>query len=422
MLKGDLLMRRAAIAAFLLGALFAPISSWAADRQPAAVPSWFWGRWKIVTALSPYQEGAPSGALTGQVTRALIGRVLFFGRGCASFPATAVDRPMPSGRVTLRDPHYFPTKQSEGEWGNFPLSALGITGGSAIDVATGIPSSVPLGLELVGSDVYLRRGSLIVEVEGGYFLARKTGSLPRGRGCLSPSPGAPVSVTGIPAPLPWWRTPWLPDAERGRLIPVWKCATTSCASARLAAAPHEDGTARVVYYATPLRLDPNNNAAALGPLENIPTNQDAYSRLAMLPSRLYTRVNVAFGLAAAKNREAMHGLGWLLRFGRGVRHDPKRGLLLHPRAARMGFAEAQFSAGVCLSRGEGVQRDVEEAFRWYLRAARRGHADAAHNVAYFYRVGRGVERDAKRAKLWSERAKRYAVAERAKRRAEAGSR
>ena len=276
-------------------------------RRGPTIPSWFWGSWRIVSVLQPYEPDASAGAVTSEVSSALVGRTFTLKPRCASLAATGTDRTMPDGRVLVRDPVYSAVVQRSdergyGDWGYFPLRNLGIAGTSAVEVTVmSRLRSVPLRVALVGIDVYLRGGALVVEVEGTYLLARKSLIKAMPCACSAIHGGKRSLVSGIPPPRPWWRKPSLPDAVRDQIAAIWRCKNAACASRRLAALPHRESTGKAVYYATVLRLKPRDASAAIGLLKSIPTNDAAYTRLALLPRRLYTHVNLTFAVVVARH-------------------------------------------------------------------------------------------------------------------------
>ncbi len=273
-------------------------------RRGPAIPSWFWGSWQIVSVLQPYEPYAPAGAVTSEVSSALVGRTFTLKPHCASLATTGTDRTMPDGRVLVRDPAYSAVAQRSeergyGEWGYFPLRNLGIAGTSAVEVTMSVPRSVPLRVALVGIHAYLRGRALVVEVEGCYLLARK---LLRATPCTCSAlaGGKRTLVSGIPPPRPWWRKSSLPDQVREQIAAMWRCKNAACVAQKLAALPHRESTGKAVYFATLLRLKPRDKSAAIGLLKSIPTNGAAYTRLALLPKRLYTHVNLAFAVVVAR--------------------------------------------------------------------------------------------------------------------------
>ena len=50
--------------------------------------------------------------------------------------------------------------------------------------------------------------------------------------------------------------------------------------------------------------------------------------------------------------------------------------------------------------GEGVTKDDAEAVRWYRRAAKQGYAAAQYNLGVKYAQGRGVVKDSVLAYMW----------------------
>ncbi len=50
------------------------------------------------------------------------------------------------------------------------------------------------------------------------------------------------------------------------------------------------------------------------------------------------------------------------------------------KAAKQGYAGAQFNLGCCYYYGQGVERDYAEAADWFRKAAEQGHANAQDNL------------------------------------------
>ena len=74
------------------------------------------------------------------------------------------------------------------------------------------------------------------------------------------------------------------------------------------------------------------------------------------------------------------------------------------KAARQGYAPAQFNLGTCYDNGQGVPQDSAEAVRWYKLAADQGHVGAQCTMGWCYHKGIGVPQD------WNEAAHWYTLA------------
>ena len=86
--------------------------------------------------------------------------------------------------------------------------------------------------------------------------------------------------------------------------------------------------------------------------------------------------------AMAGVASAEYELGQRLYDGRGgLSQDQRAAALWFERAARSGFAPAQFRIAALYQKGVGVARNQAAAKRWYLKAAEAGHAGAQHNLA-----------------------------------------
>ena len=53
-----------------------------------------------------------------------------------------------------------------------------------------------------------------------------------------------------------------------------------------------------------------------------------------------------------------------------------------------------------LQNGDGVPKDSAKAAEWYAKAAKRGYAPAEFNLAVMYQSGDGVSKDSAQAAYW----------------------
>lgn len=98
-----------------------------------------------------------------------------------------------------------------------------------------------------------------------------------------------------------------------------------------------------------------------------------------------------------------HALGLAYALGDGVEQDPAKAFEHFVKAARAGYAPAQYRAGLALAYGEGVDKDLAQAVEWYEKAALQGHAIARRNLGLIYQSGGpGVAQDASLALAWFE--------------------
>jgi localization factor PodJL len=79
------------------------------------------------------------------------------------------------------------------------------------------------------------------------------------------------------------------------------------------------------------------------------------------------------------------------------------------RAARNGFAPAQFRLGSMYEKGLGIEKDLVEAHRLYVAAADKGHAKAMHNLAVLYAGGFDGKPDYVAAAHWFHRAAAHGI-------------
>jgi len=76
------------------------------------------------------------------------------------------------------------------------------------------------------------------------------------------------------------------------------------------------------------------------------------------------------------------------------------------KAAKQGYAEAQYNLGMCYEKGESmyIVKDLSKAVYWYKKAAEQGEANAQCSLGLSYYFGEGVEKDQKKAVYWLTKA------------------
>ncbi|MGH9508052.1 MAG: hypothetical protein ACRD13_14100 [Terriglobales bacterium] len=277
----------------------------AGPRPEPAIPSWFWGCWRITEILSPRVPNAPAGGLSQPQIDALVGTRVVLRRGCCSRTArTGLGYPE-TGETILAGPAFrarLVSRRQFWRFGYFLPSAIGINGPTVTELTAQLPPGLS-DLDFLAETVYLRPAdrSIVLDVEGAEFLAKKLPPGTPGCVCKAPPGHRKFIVVGATPPPPWWRTELLPEAIRDQIAAIWRCANAACAARRFAALPHRDSTAKAVYFATLCRLRPSDNTAEIDLLKSIPAHDATYGRLLMLPRRLYTHVNVAFARAVARH-------------------------------------------------------------------------------------------------------------------------
>lgn len=71
----------------------------------------------------------------------------------------------------------------------------------------------------------------------------------------------------------------------------------------------------------------------------------------------------------------------------------KEAIKWYRKAAKAGYADAQFSLGYCYLNGQGVATDEEVAFKWMKKAAEQKHPEAMYNLGTCYEQGSGTPID-----------------------------
>jgi uncharacterized protein len=120
-------------------------------------------------------------------------------------------------------------------------------------------------------------------------------------------------------------------------------------------------------------------------------------------------------LATAGDPRAQTRLGTLHHLGLGVREDDTLARQWFERAARQGFAPAQFELGNLYAYGHAPVPPGEDtqrlAAQWYFEAARQGHAEAQYSLGILFLAGSGVQRNPVEARKWIARAARQGHAD-----------
>ena len=91
--------------------------------------------------------------------------------------------------------------------------------------------------------------------------------------------------------------------------------------------------------------------------------------------------------------DAQYNLGLMYDYGEGV----TRGLMPRPcagtaRPQNRDYADAQYNLGLMYANGEGVPEDDAEAVHWYRKAAEQGDANAQNNLGVMYDIWRRCAR------------------------------
>lgn len=81
----------------------------------------------------------------------------------------------------------------------------------------------------------------------------------------------------------------------------------------------------------------------------------------------------------------------------GVKKDIKKGQKFRMKAAKAGYAQAQYDIGLRYYNGRIEKQDYGKAFEWFQKAADQGYADAIYRIAYMYEWGKGVQEDKQKA-------------------------
>jgi localization factor PodJL len=115
--------------------------------------------------------------------------------------------------------------------------------------------------------------------------------------------------------------------------------------------------------------------------------------------------------AAGGDPSAEHEIALRYAESRGVPRNMDEAVRWLGRAAKTGFAPAQFRLAGIHEKGDGVKKDLATARALYIAAAEKGHAKAMHNLAVLYAEGIDGKPDYRVAAQWFRRAAAHGVAD-----------
>ena len=86
--------------------------------------------------------------------------------------------------------------------------------------------------------------------------------------------------------------------------------------------------------------------------------------------------------------KAQYNIGDMYRCGHGVPRDPAKAMKWYRKAAKQGYAKAQYDLGLSYLYGYDVKQDTAQAMNWWLKAAEQGYVQAQRGLGsiYYYRV------------------------------------
>lgn len=101
-------------------------------------------------------------------------------------------------------------------------------------------------------------------------------------------------------------------------------------------------------------------------------------------------------------------MGKIYDYGLGVPRDGFEAAKWYRKAAEKGSLEAKFSLGVLYRRGRSlggdIRQDISESAKWFLKAAEQGHSEAQFNLGMLYIEGKGLLQDFIESEKWIRKA------------------
>jgi len=133
----------------------------------------------------------------------------------------------------------------------------------------------------------------------------------------------------------------------------------------------------------------------------------------VLDEKLPATIGVPALRAAALSGDPAAAYEVAMRFaeGRGVAPNNEEAAHWLDRAAKLGFAPAQFRLGGLYEKGIGVKKNLATARDLYRAAADKGHAKAMHNLAVLYAEGVDGAADYRTAAQWFRKAANHGIAD-----------
>ena len=111
--------------------------------------------------------------------------------------------------------------------------------------------------------------------------------------------------------------------------------------------------------------------------------------------------------AEQDNPQALFRLGVFCMEGIGLKKNEREASALFFRAAKLGYARAQYNLGCMYAAGQGdLEKDETAAVYWITLAAQKGDAPAQRALGLRYLEGRGVTRSITRGEEWLVKAAR----------------
>ena len=101
---------------------------------------------------------------------------------------------------------------------------------------------------------------------------------------------------------------------------------------------------------------------------------------------------------------AQYNLGQCYKNGEGVTQDDTQAVYWFRKAAEQGLSSAQNALGICYKNGKGVTQNYAQAAIWFHKAANQGNVSAQYNLGVCYDNGYGVKQDYAQAVYWYRKA------------------
>lgn len=86
-----------------------------------------------------------------------------------------------------------------------------------------------------------------------------------------------------------------------------------------------------------------------------------------------------------------------------IAENYRRAVYWYTKAAKQGYADAQYQLGLCYYEGRGVKQNYKKAVEWWLKAAELNHSSAQSRLSLCYASGQGVQQSWEKSQYWSRR-------------------
>lgn len=137
----------------------------------------------------------------------------------------------------------------------------------------------------------------------------------------------------------------------------------------------------------------------------VPNKERLTAIIAFRQNDLTNALPIFKKFAESGDMDAQYIIGIAHMNGVGMPTDYPQALQWFQKAAKQGYAPAQFYSGFLYEFGaKGIQKNEKQAFYWYQKAAKQGIIMAQFRLGLMYQTGKGTKVDKQQANNWLSKA------------------